>query len=281
MSYRETWIDSVYYSNPDTLYINPFYDSTYAYQDTLEYDMADISQNEIFLSFEQKFSEKYASGLEFKYTFFENSKYDYAILLASSHRYEIGKFSLNSNLSFSKIRHETKREIESIIVEVQQYTTLDDTIYTFQPDSVVTTVIEEYNIFDEITEDQKLNTFQFSQKISYLNKNLLLDAGIDIYRILKADEVDDKINLHYHFDAGYYPDYVGFFGGFSKGEKLLLQTYDNKFLNTTRGFDLSYSLGVIYYPFMRNWSISYQYKKNYYDTYQVDSHLLNLYYKLR
>ena len=278
---RETWIDSVYYSNPDTIFVNPFYDSTSVYQDTMKYDKRDIFQNEIFLSFEHKFSQKYASGLEFKYSSFENSRYDFAVMLASNHRYEIGKFSFNSNFAFSKIKYETKSEVEWIIIDEQQYTTFDDTTYAFQPDSVVTTIIEEYNIFEEITEEQKLNTIQFSQKFSYLYKNLLLDAGIDIYRILKADEFDDKINSHYHFDAGYYSDYFGFFGGFSKGEKFLLQTYNNKFLNTTRDFDLNYSLGMIVYPFLRNWSISYQYKKNYYDTYQVDTHLLNFYFKLK
>ena len=247
----------------------------------MKYDKRDIFQNEIFLSFEHKFSQKYASGLEFKYSSFENSRYDFAVMLASNHRYEIGKFSFNSNFAFSKIKYETKSEVEWIIIDEQQYTTFDDTTYAFQPDSVVTTIIEEYNIFEEITEEQKLNTIQFSQKFSYLYKNLLLDAGIDIYRILKADEFDDKINFHYHFDAGYYSDYFGFFGGFSKGEKFLLQTYNNKFLNTTRDFDLNYSLGMIVYPFLRNWSISYQYKKNYYDTYQVDTHLLNFYFKLK
>ena len=279
--YHETWIDSVYYSNPETILVNPFYDSTSVYQDTLRYDKADIFQDEVFLSFEHRFSDKYASGLEFKYASFRNSRYDNAMMLASNHRYNFGRFSLASNLSFCKINYEKTGEVESNIIEREQYTTLKDTIYAVQPDSVVTTIIEEYNVFEEITEKQKMNTIQFSQKISYLYNNLLLNTGIDFYRILNAREIHDKLNLYFNFDAGYYPDYFGFFGGFSKGEKFLLQTYDNKFLNTNNGFDLSYSLGMIVYPFLRHWSISYQYKKNYYESYQVDSHLLNFYFKLK
>ena len=281
LNFHETWIDSVYYSDPDTIFVNPFYDSTYALQDTAKFDMRDVFQDEIFLSFEHRFSDKYAANLEFKYTHFENSSFKSAFMIGKSHKFSYRNFSFDSNLSFSGIDYTVTEEIEKIIIDTLHYTTLDDTTYSFEPDSIVTTVIEEYNVFEEVTSDRNLNTIQFSQNFSCLYKNLFLESGIDIYKILNANEIDDKLNFFCHLDVSFYLDYFGFFGGFSKGEKYLLQTHDNKFLNVNKGFDFSYALGMIVYPFLRNWSISYQYKKNYCDSLQVDSHLLNFYFKLK
>ena len=130
----------------------------------------------------------------------------------------------------------------------------------------------------------KNNIYQVSGKVNYKYRSLLLNSTTYFFKIINNEISQEKIDYLQESSISYYGDRIGAYGSFSFGDKYLLTTYDNTYLNLSGDdFRHSFHLGILHYPILRNWSINYEFRKSIYNDlskieYTINAHLLNIYF---
>ncbi len=288
---QEIWTDSVYYSNPDTIYVNEFCDTTYKFtemiSDTLNYAEMAVIQKEILFGWQYQFSKNKTAEIEAKYMFFKESNIESAYSISANYGYSFGKLSSQSTVCATQI-NSYYFENNWIFnpnnkVEIEQTTTYNDTIYQFEPDSLITTIVKniscEYPVYESQEFEDNFQTIQFSQDFTYINNRLLINANIHISRTLNSAVYDSTHRYFINGNIAWYFDYFGIYGGGSTGDSFMQN--NSKILNASADItDLNLSFGMIIYPLYRNWSIAYETKFiEHQNNYSITSHLLNIYIK--
>ena len=282
--FHEVWTDSVYYSNPDTIFVNAFLDTTYTIIDTTFYGIKDIRQNDFFFSYQRKLDKNFALNLKFKYSKVDNSYLNEAVLWGIGSDWNICRINLKTDVSFTNIKYDTLHQIPIFSETVSQDTTYEDIPYDFEPDSLVTTSNIRWDSFSEQTSEEKMRTVQLYNYLTYVYDRVLVSAEFAVYKILDSEIYNENPRLYFGMNAAYYWDNFSLYGGFSQGDKNLLNTFGGTYLNVSSDdFVRSGNLGIVVYPYFREWSVSYEFSRSELTEentdFSINSHLLNLYYK--
>ncbi|MCD4818434.1 MAG: hypothetical protein K8S23_07060 [Candidatus Cloacimonetes bacterium] len=126
--------------------------------------------------------------------------------------------------------------------------------------------------------------YQLSGKINYKYKDLSLNGSTYLFKVKNSEISKEKMRYLHEGSINYYGDLLGIYGIFSFGEKYLLTTFDNTYLNVSEDeFLHSFHFGILHYPILRNWSINYEFRKSIYNNlskkeYTINAHLLNIYF---
>jgi hypothetical protein len=291
---NEIWTDSVFYWVDDELVVfdTIFCDTTYTFaemiSDTLNFSETAIIQNEILLGWQYQFSKKHSAGIEAKYMFFKENNINSAYSINVNYGHKMGKLSSNSAVCATQINSSYVENNWNFIPagyeKIEQTTTYNDTVYQFEPDSLITTMEQngayEYPVYESQEFEDNFQTIQFSQDLTYINNRLLLNANGHIFKTVNSALQDDDYRYFVNGNIAWYFDYFGIYGGGSTGNSFMQN--NSKTLNISVDItDWSANLGTIIYPFYRNWSIAYEAKfTKYQSDYSITSHLLNIYFKL-
>jgi len=279
--YHDVFVDTVFYEQ--FVFDTTFVDSNYTIHDTTLYDVKNVLQNEAMLTFEQKFSPFFSGGLKMKYSVLRNSNVKSALMFGNFYKYRRTRGTISRKTFLSEtdflitcLQYSEMQQRDKIIESTEHYTTYDDTIYAYEPDSVRTTYQTTITSFDFQEFSRYKLLYQFSQNFSLIFGHFLLGTNLNFFGTADSK----KINFFYAANAAYYLKYFGIFGGFSDGEKYLLQNAGGKFLEAVEDrFVHSFHGGLIVYPLFRKWSISYEFAYGKYEKYNVQSHNLNIFYQ--
>jgi hypothetical protein len=127
-------------------------------------------------------------------------------------------------------------------------------------------------------------TYQLTSSLQFYYKDFVLSLNNYPYIRKNSGKDDEEWQLFQEFIVGYYGTNIGIYGAYKSGELFLLNTFESSYLNVSPDdFQQGFSLGILYYPILRNWSINYEFRKNDYQAwneanYYIQSHLINLYY---
>jgi len=124
--------------------------------------------------------------------------------------------------------------------------------------------------------------YQCSGNMSYKYKDLFFNASTYLYTVKDNDFFEENLNYLQEGSITYYGDYIGIYTKYSFGEKYLLTTFDNTYLNlSVDEFLHGLNIGILHYPILRNWSINYEFRKNLYRNlngkYSINTHLLDFF----
>jgi hypothetical protein len=286
--YHEIWTDSVYYhyddSTLDTIFVNTFLDTTYTVTDTTDYDIADIIQNEFLISYQRKINDEFSADIKLKYTEVENSYLNEALLLGIGCEWALFNVNVTSDISYSKMQYTNKTLSQILDETIIKGTTYIDTLYEHFPDSIVTTgfVFNEYSQEEE--DEWEMISWQLYNSAFYVLDRLLIGADFAIYKIFDSEIYNEDPRIFYGVNSAYYWDHFSIFGGYSRGDKNLLNTFGNTYLNVANDeFIQSGNVGLAVYPLIRNWSVSYEFGYSEFqekdNEFSINSHLVNLFYK--
>jgi hypothetical protein len=242
---------------------------TYCFHDNPYLDYGFYQDTDLKLTFSQKSVTFFRS---FQRTFTENStKMDVSEYLISYKNYESPKFNLSWQFKYSDFSN-----------SLLQYAFMYGNQLSMNQKFYSMTI--ETAISDLRFKDKRFYSVQIAPAIQFYWNDFSFIIKNYMYRNDYIIEQGEKIINYLEIGPAYFGDYIGLHATLSSGEKYLLQTFENSYLNSSPDeFEYGMNLGIVTYPLLRTWSIGYEYRKSYYKleskTYFIDTHLLSVFFK--
>ncbi len=138
--YHNVWIDETYYET--FVYDTTFVDTNYTVLDTIKIEQPQKSQYEFLLNWTHRQFLWYYFGFGFKYSYFKNNENAWGILFYQDFykTYRNITFSYTNSLIGTFLNYHTYLQYSQTDTSDFVYNTTQDSLYLYQPDSVLTFV---------------------------------------------------------------------------------------------------------------------------------------------
>lgn len=255
-----------------------------------------ITQAELALSYEYRFSTLLSSELMMKYSFLTNSSISSIYLIGENNRFNFGKLEIDLGFSGAYYSSIYSVELENLDVLTTHdstfYSIIDTSVYVnplgndemkishMDTSSFTTTTTETRYITNQIMKDN-FYSIQFNPSISYTYGGFFVQSKGYLYSILDSYNYDSKLRFFLESKVAYSFKYFTGFSGYNFGEVNILNTDNNRYFSMTNSedidnFDYTYYFGGSLHNSDKSLNLTYKFKKEVYNTYDIYSHLIGL-----
>ena len=274
--YHDMWINDTFYE--EFVYDTTFVDTSYTVYDTVLVSQKDIVQNEALLSWNHRLMLWYNYGFWAKFTLFKNSNmdnsYNFGFSQIFTKQFENNKLTYNFDIGYTSINYKKIYERSVTIWDTLSYDTTLDSLYQFNPDSVVTVYHIQSHYTDYDVKKEKMKLAQLSNRINYSSKHYEFFGEADFFNDLKNKE----INSYFTVGASYLSYHFSLDTQFDYGDRYLLQNYAYLNADDTK-FEYEIKTGIKFYSLDKKRSVKFIYLLDKYDGFKINSFGVNIMYK--